>query len=63
MIHTYVNECQDQPAVEGFLSWKPNNTYHVVRQLLFEVALAIIITETGDRRLHRTVRSLEPYSP
>ena len=35
MIHTYVNECQNQPAVEGFLSWKPNNTYHVVRQLLF----------------------------
>ena len=47
MIHTYVNECQDQPTVEGFLSWNPNNTY-VVHQLVFNFALAIIITKTGD---------------
>ena len=42
MIHTYVNECQDQPTVEGFLSWNLNNTYHVVYQLVFNFALAII---------------------
>ena len=32
MIYTYVNECQDQPTVEGFTSWNLNNTYHVVWQ-------------------------------
>ena len=47
MIHTYVNECQDQPTVEGFLSWNLNNTYHVVHQLLLKFALAIIITKPG----------------
>ena len=38
MIHTYVNECQDQPTVEGFLSWNPNNVYHAVRHLVFNFA-------------------------
>ena len=42
MIHTYVNECQDQPTVEGFWSWNLNNTYHLVCQLVFNFALAII---------------------
>ena len=31
------------------LSWNPNNTYHVVHQLVFNFALAIIITKTNDR--------------
>ena len=52
MIHTYVNECQHtvayQPTVEGFLSWNPNYTYYIVRQSVFNFALAIIITKTGD---------------
>ena len=38
MIHTYVNECQDQSTVEGFLSWNPNNVYHAVRHLVFNFA-------------------------
>ena len=58
IIHAYVNGCQDQATVEGFLSWNPNSTYHAVRQLVFNFALAITITKTGNR--HNDVRVHEP---
>ena len=45
MLHSYVKQCDSEPSVEGFLSFNPNNTYHMIRQLVLNYALAIFISK------------------
>ena len=46
-IFTYVSNTSDEPTIQGFLEWNPNNAYHLVRQL-FMYVLAIIVIKLGD---------------
>ena len=49
MIFAYISNTLDEPTAEGFLQWNPNNTYHLIRQLLFTYALAIMVYKIGNQ--------------
>ena len=62
MVYEYVAQIgEEQPTVDGFLKWNPNNTYHVVRQLVFTYALAIMINKLGDRNNNEIIQSASRY--
>ena len=61
MAHSYVNECESEPSVEGFFNWNPNNTYHMIRQLILNYTLAILLTKLGDRSNNVKVQSAGRY--
>ena len=62
MIYEYVAQTdEEQPTVDGFLKWNPNNTYHIVRQLVFTYALAIMINKLGDRNNNESIQSAGCY--
>ena len=48
MVFTYITNISDEPIVKGFLEWNPNNTYHLIRQLVFTYTLAIMVNKLGD---------------
>ena len=45
MVFTYISNTSDEPTVEGFLKWNPNNTYQLIRQLVFTYTLAIMVNK------------------
>ena len=49
MIFAYISNTLDEPTAEGFLQWNPNNTYHLIRQLLFTCTLAIMVSKLGNQ--------------
>ena len=57
MAHSYVNECESEPSVEGLFNWNPNITYHMIRQLILNYTLAILLTKLGDRSNNVKVQS------
>ena len=62
MIYEYVVQTvEEQPTVDGFLKWNPNNTYHVVRKLVFAYALAIMINKLGDSNNDENIQSAGRY--
>ena len=61
MLHSYVKQCDSEPSVEGFLSFNPNNTYHMIRQLVLNYALAIFISKKGDRSNNVQIQNAGRY--
>ena len=62
MVLAYVANVKDeQPTVDGFLNWNPNNTYHVVRQLVFTYALAVMVNKLGDRNNNENIQTAGRY--
>ena len=62
MIYEYVVQTvEEHPTVDGFLKWNPNNTYHVVRKLVFAYALAIMINKLGDSNNDENIQSAGRY--
>ena len=47
-VFTHISNTSDLPSVEGFLEWNPNNMCHLIRQLLFTFALAVMVSKLGD---------------
>ena len=52
---------EEQLTVDGFLKWNSNNTYHVVHQLVFTYALAIMINKLGDCNNNEKIQSAGRY--
>ena len=45
LLHSHVKQCDSEPSVEGFLSFNPNNTYHMIRKLVLNYPLVIFISK------------------
>ena len=50
-----------EPAVDGFLKWDSNNTYHMVPQLVFMYALVIMTNKLGDCNNNENIQSAGRY--
>ena len=50
-----------EPTVDGFLKWNSNNTYHVVHQLVFTYAIAIMINKLGECNNNENIQSAGRY--
>ena len=61
MVFNYITNTSDEPTVEGFLEWNPNNTYHLIRQLVFTYALAIIVNKLGDQNNNEKIQNAGRY--
>ena len=61
MVFTYITNTSDEPTVEGFLEWNPNNMYHLIRQLVFTYALAIKVNKRGDRNNNEKIQNAGCY--
>ena len=47
MVFTYISNTSDEPTVE-VLEWNPNNMCHLIRQLVFTYAVAIMVNKLDD---------------
>ena len=54
-------KCFIEPSVEGFFSFNPNNTYHMIRQLVLNYALVIFISKKGDRSNNVQIQNAGRY--
>ena len=61
MVFTYISNTSDEPTMKGFLEWNPNNTYHLIRQLVFTYALAIMVNKLGDRNNNEKIQNAGRY--
>ena len=62
MVYEYVAQTdEEQSTVDGFLKWNPNKTYHVVCQLVFTYALAIMRNKLGYHNNNEKIQSAGRY--
>ena len=61
MVFTYITNISDEPIVKGFLEWNPNNTYHLIRQLVFTYTLAIMVNKLGDWNNNEKIQNAGRY--
>ena len=61
MVFTYISNTSDEPTMKSFLEWNPNNTYHLIRQLVFTYALAIMVNKLGDRNNNEKIQNAGRY--
>ena len=62
MLYLYVKESGDSsPSVHGFFEWSPNETFHMLRQLILNFALAILVNKIGDRANNPEYQSAGRY--
>ena len=61
MVFTCITNTSDEPTVEGFLEWNPNNMYHLIRQLVLTYALAIMVNKLGDRNNNEKIQNAGRY--